>query len=138
MSEIEEKKEYLRSYEKAVRQMERSAEKIKEMRLGQIIPAADNDGMPHAHNSTDLSGYAALLDAAERQYMADRYQRLKICKEITDRIERMDNENEKDVLTYRYIRLMKWESIAVRMNCSWKQVHRIHSRALNNFKLDIE
>ena len=118
--------------------MERSAEKIKEMRLGQIIPAADNDGMPHAHNATDLSGYAALLDAAERKYLKDRYQRLKICKEITDRIERMDNEDEKDVLTYRYIRLMKWESIAVRMNCSWKQVHRIHSRALNNFKLDIE
>ena len=138
LTEIEEKKEYLRSYEKAVRQMERSAEKIKEIRLGQIIPAADNDGMPHARNSTDLSGYAALLDAAERQYMSDRYQRLKICKEITDKIERMDNEDEKDVLTYRYIRLMKWESIAVRMNCSWKQVHRIHARSLKNFKMDME
>lgn len=138
MTEIEEKKEYLKSYEKAVRQMERSEEKIREMRLGQIVPAINNDGMPHAHNATDLSGYAALLDEAESQYMADRYQRLKICKEITDKIECMDNEDEKDVLTYRYIRLMKWESIAVKMNYSWKQVHRIHSSALNNFKLDIE
>ena len=34
MSEIEEKKEYLRGYERAVRQMECSAEKIEEMRLG--------------------------------------------------------------------------------------------------------
>lgn len=135
MSEIEEKKEYLRSYEKAVRQMERSAEKIEEMRLGQIIPAADNDGMPHAHNSTDLSGYAALLDEAEKRYLKDRYQRLKICKEITDRIAQMDNEDEKDVLTYRYIRLMKWESIAVRMNYSWKWVHKLHARALDNFKI---
>lgn len=138
MTEIEGKKEYLKSYERAVRQMERSEEKIREMRLGQVIPATNNDGMPHAHNAADLSGYAALLDEAESQYMADRYQRLKICKEITDRIERMDNEDEKDVLTYRYIRLMKWESIAVKMNYSWKQVHRIHSSALNNFKLDIE
>lgn len=136
MTEIEEKKEYLKGYEKAVRQMERSAEKIKEMRLGQIIPAADNDGMPHAHSATDLSGYAALLDAAERQYIEDRYQRLRICKEITDRIEQMDNEDEKDVLMYRYIRLMKWESIAVKTNYSWKWVHKLHARALKNFKME--
>ena len=133
LTEIEEKKEYLKRYERAVRQMERSEEKIREMHLGQIIPSINNDGMPHAHNATDLSGYAALLDEAESRYKEDRYQRLKICKEITDKIECMSNEDEKDVLTYRYIRLMKWESIAVKMNCSWKQVHRIHARALKNF-----
>lgn len=136
MTEIEEKKEYLKSYERAVRQMERGEEKIREMRLGQIIPAINNDGMPHAHNATDLSGYAALLDEAESQYMVDRYQRLKICKEITDKIECMDNEDEKDVLTYRYIRLMKWESIAVKMNYSWKWVHKLHAQALKNFKME--
>lgn len=62
MSEIEEKKEYLRSYEKAVRQMERSAEKIKEMRLGQIIPAADNDGMPHAYSATGCRATTLKVD----------------------------------------------------------------------------
>lgn len=138
LTEIEEKKEYLKGYERAVRQMERSEEKIREMRLGQIIPSKGNDGMPHSHNATDLSGYAALLESAERRYMKERYQRLKVCQEITDKIEHMNNEDEKDVLMYRYIRLMKWESIAVKMNCSWKQVHRIHSRALKNFEMDME
>lgn len=135
MSEIEDKKEYLRSYEKAVRQMERSAEKIKEMRLGQIIPAADNDGMPHAHNSTDLSGYAALLDDEERKYLKARYKCVRLCKEITDKIERLESEDEKDVLTYRYIRRMSWESICVKLNRSWQHTHRIHKKALENFKL---
>ena len=116
MTEIEKKKEYLREYEKAVRQMKRSEEKITEMRLSKIMPSADNDGMPHAHNNTDLSGYAALLDEEERRYMKARYRRIKICKEITDKIERMDNEDEKDVLVYRYIRLMKWEDICVKIN----------------------
>lgn len=135
MSEIEEKKEYLRSYEKAVRQMERSAEKIKEMRLGQIIPAADNDGMPHAHNATDLSGYAALLDAAERKYLKARYKCVRLCKDITDKIERMGCENEKDILLYRYIRRMSWEQIAVKMGYSWQWVHKIHANALHNFEI---
>lgn len=135
MTEIEKKKEYLREYEKAVRQMKRSEEKITEMRLSKIMPSAGNDGMPHAHNNTDLSGYAVLLDEEERRYMKARYRRIKICKEITDKIERMDNEDEKDVLVYRYIRLMKWEDICVKINHSWQHIHRIHKKALENFKM---
>lgn len=133
MTETEQKKEYLKEYEKAVRQMKRSEEKITEMRLSKIMPSAGNDGMPRAHNNTDLSGYAALLDEEERRYMKARYRRIKICKEITDKIERMDNEDEKDVLVYRYIRLMKWEDICGKISKSWKQTHRIHARALKNF-----
>ena len=133
--ENELKKEYLRGYEKAVRQMKRSEEKITEMRLSKIMPSAGNDGMPHAHNNTDLSGYVALLDEEERRYMKARYHRIKLCREITDKIERMDNEDEKDVLMYRYIRLMKWEDIAVRMEYSWQHIHKIHARALKNFRL---
>ena len=135
MSEIDDKKKYLKSYERAVRQMERSAEKIKEMRLGQIIPSADNDGMPHAHNPTDMSGYAALLDDEERRYQEARYECVRLCKEITDKIEQLESEDEKDVLTYRYIRRMKWENIAVKMNYSWKWIHKLHTRALENLKM---
>lgn len=134
-NEIEEKKEYLKGYEKAIRQMERSEVKINEMRLNRICPSVNNDGMPHAHNNNDLSGYAALLDEEERRYMKARYNRIKTCKEISDKIEHMENEDEKDVLMYRYIKLMKWEDICVQMKYSWKHIHRIHSKALSNFKM---
>lgn len=133
--EFEAKKEYLRGYEKAKRQMERSEAKIKEMRLNRICPGVNNDGMPHAHNNTDLSGYAALLDEEERRYMKARYNRIRLCRDISNKIEQMDNEDEKDVLMYRYIKLMKWEDICVKMDRSWKQTHRIHARALKNFKM---
>lgn len=135
MTEIEEKKEYLRGYERAVRQMDRIDERISEMRMNRICPGVNYDGMPHAHNNSDLSDYAAMLDKELRRYMKARYQRIRKCKEISDKIERMDNEDEKDVLTYRYIRLMKWEDICVKINKSWKQTHRIHSKALQNFKM---
>lgn len=134
-TEIELKKEYLRGYEKAKRQMERSELKIREMRLNRICPPVVNDGMPHASSQNDLSSYAALLDQEEKRYMQYRYQRIMKCKEITKRIEQLSDEDEKDVLMYRYIKLMKWEDICVKMNFSWKWVHKIHSKALNHFKI---
>lgn len=133
--ELAEKKEYLNGYGKAVRQMQRSELKISEMRLNKICPSVINDGMPHASNNSDLSGYAALLDEEEKRYIKARYKRIKLCKEITDKIERMENENEKDVLMYRYIKLIKWEDMAVKMNYSWQHLHKIHARALRNFSI---
>lgn len=134
--EKEKKKEYLKGYERAVRQMERSEERIKEMRLNKMYPSVIYDGMPHgAGASSDMSGYAALLDAERRKYLKARYNRIKKCKEITDRIEGMENEDEKDVLLYRYIKLMKWEDICVKMNLGWRRVHYIHSSALKHFSI---
>lgn len=134
-SEIEAKKEYLKEYGKIVRQIERSELIIREMRLNAMMPAVANDGMPHAHNNTDLSSYAVLRDQEERRYMKYRYQRTKKCKEIRDKIERLESEDEKDVLVYRYIKLMKWEDICVKMQHSWQHIHRIHAKALKNFKM---
>lgn len=133
--EIDRKKEYLKGYEKAVRQMERSELRIKEIRLNRIFPSVINDGMPHTLSQADLSGYAALLDQEEKRYIRYRYQRIKKCNEITDRIEKLFDEDEKDVLMYRYIRLMKWEDISIKMDLSERQVHRIHSYALKNFRM---
>lgn len=135
MTEIEEKKDYLRGYERAVRQMERINERIDEIRSNRIGTGINYDGLPHAHNNSDLSEYAAKIDSEIRRYMKARYRRTMICREISDKVERMDNEDEKDVLTYRYIRLMKWEDICVKMNLSWRRVHYIHNDALKNFKM---
>ncbi len=134
-TDIEKKKEYLRGYEKALRQMKRSELRIKEMRLNRILPSVINDGMPHTAGQSDLSEYAALLDQEEKRYMRYRYQRIRKCKEITDRIERLSDEDEKDVLMCRYIKLMKWEDIAMKMEIGERQIQRIHSRALKNFKM---
>lgn len=130
------KKDYLKGYERAVRQMERSELRIRELRLSKSCPSVVTDGMPHASNNSDLSGYAALLDQEERKYMKARYQRIRKCKEITDKIERLKDDDEKDVLIYRYIKLMKWEDICVKMQLSWRRIHYIHSAALEKFKID--
>lgn len=135
MTDNERKKEYLHGYRTAIRQMERSELKIREMRLNKMMPSVIADGMPHAHGGSDLSGYAAKIDQEERRYLKARYKRIQLCKEITDRIEQLKSEDEKDVLTYRYIGLMKWEDICVKMNLSWRRVHYIHGNALEHFEM---
>lgn len=138
VSDNELKKEFLREYGKIVRQMERSELKIQEMRASKILPSLINDGMPHGSDQKDLSDYASLLDEEERRYIKYRYQRVKKCKEITDRIERLQNEDEKDILMYRYIKLMKWEDICVKMGYSWRRAHYIHSNALKHFEINLK
>lgn len=133
--ENEEKKKYLRGYQKEKRHLQRLEEELVELRLGKMLPSVIQDGMPHASGGGDLSGYAARVDRLERKILRTRYKCVSRFKEIKDRIERLEDENEKDVLMYRYIKGMKWEDIAVKMDYSWKQIHRFHSNALEKFKM---
>ena len=134
-AENEKKKEYLWGYQKTKRQLERLEEELAELRLDKMCPSVIQDGMPHASGGGDLSGYAARVDALERKILKARYKRIQRFKEIRDRIERLEDENEKDVLVYRYIRGMKWEDIAVKMNIGYRHVLRMHGKALENFKM---
>lgn len=133
--ENERKKEYLDGYRKCVRQLDRLNEELSEIRINKMFPSLIQGGMPHAHTTTDLSGYAARIDKIGRKIVKARYQKINKLKNIRDRIERMSDENEKDVLFYRYIKGMKWEEIAVKMMYTYRNVTKIHGRALKNFQI---
>lgn len=136
--ENEKKKEYLRQYEKVVRQMERSELRINEIRMNKMHPSLVLDGLPHGSTQSDMSSYAVKIEEETQKYLRDRYRRVKLCAEIMDRIEQMDNEDEKDILTYRYINLMQWsgaQSISEKMGISVREVHRLHGKALSHFKI---
>lgn len=134
-AENEKKKEYLWGYQREMRQMKRLEEELAELRLSKMCPSVIQDGMPHASGVGDLSGYMVQVDKLERKIQKARYKRIRKFKEIRDRIERLEDENEKDVLVYRYILGMKWEDIAVKMGYSWRRIHYIHSTALEKFSL---
>lgn len=133
--ENDKKKEYLWSYQREKRKLQRLEEELAELRLDKMCPSVIQDGMPHASGGSDLSGYAARVDALERKILKARYKRIRKFKEIRDRIERLESENEKDVLVYRYIRGMKWEEIAVKMQYTYRNITKIHGRALSNFEI---
>ena len=129
----EEKKEYLKQYQKHVRRIHRINSEIAELRSMKISPSVVNDGMPHGSNQSDMSGYAAELDRMIRELIEERYKRIKVYQEIVNSIKRLKSENEKDVLFYRYIRGLDWWEIAEKMRYGERHIYKIHGKALTNF-----
>lgn len=135
-TENERKKAYLRRYLEAKRMQEVLEREIDELRLDRMIPGSPaQDGMPHGSGGGDLSGYVARLDELDRKLRAQMYKKIQLRAEITEKIDAMENETESLLLRLRYIHGLKWEEVAVKMDYSWKQIHRLHSKALNNFKM---
>lgn len=130
------KKEYLRKYLEAKRMQEVLEREIDELRLDRMIPGSPaQDGMPHGSGGGDLSGYVARLDELDRKLRAQMYKKIQLRAEITEKIDAMSDETESLLLRLRYLHGLKWEEVAVKMDYSWKQIHRLHSKALNNFKM---
>lgn len=135
MTENEKKKEFLMSYQKEKRRVRRLEEQLEELRQNKMSPSVTNDGMPHGTDKKDLSDYAVKVDEIEQELVAARYSRICAFQEVQKRIEAMEDEREKDLLTYRYLKGLKWEEICVRMDYKWRQVHRIHAMAIKNLKM---
>lgn len=135
-TENEQKKEVLMSYQWAKRDVVRLGEQLVELRIGEMSPGCEiGDGLPHAHNVTDLSEYAVKVEEIEQKIIKARYRRVCAFERVRECIEAMDNEREKTLLTYRYLRGMRWTAICEKMGNSWQHVHRIHASALKNFRI---
>lgn len=133
--ENEQKKEYLRRYQKHVRKIKRIESDLEEIKLMKRYPSMSNDGMPRGTNNSDLSSYAAVLDKKERELVRERYLRIKDYSEISKQIELLENIQERDVLHYRYIKGLDWWKVAEIMNYSERQIHRFHGNALLHFRI---
>lgn len=136
--DIEKKKEYLKQYGDTIRQMERSELIINEIRMNKMHPGLILEGSQRCSAQPDLSAYAVKLEEETEKYLKARYHRARLCAEIRDKIEKMEDEDEKDILTYRYIKLLRWSgtgSISEKMKMSVREVHRLHGRALLHFEI---
>lgn len=135
LTENEKKKEYLKSYGKALRREQRILDEIQCLRLDKMFPSIVQDGMPHGSSQTDLSGYAATLDEMIEDLKRERLKKVKIRKKIEQSIRNLGDEDEQEVLRLRYISGLSWEEVAVEIGYAWAQTHRIHSSALKNLKM---
>lgn len=125
-------KEYLNSYKYLVRECEELEIKIKEIRFDKTNPSLILSDMQKTHNYSDLSDYIVKLEEVEKKLLKKRAKKEERYLQILEKIEKLENENEKLVLRLRYLSCMSWEKIADNMNYSWQHVHKIHSRALKN------
>ena len=71
----------------------------------------------------------------EKEIDADVDRLISIRDNIKAIIESVEDDRERLLLQYRYLDGKTFEKIAVEMNYSWRQIHRLHSRALTNLKM---
>ncbi len=133
--ENEMKKQYLRQYSACLQRIKLLEEEIRVLRADKMYPGLLQEHMPGGGGGSDLSTYAARLDMAISRLEGEYGKRMEIFKDIKKRIGRLDNENQRAVLTYRYLLGWKWGRIAEQMNYSYQGVLKIHGRALLNFEL---
>ena len=134
-SENDIKKEYLYQYRKALQKEQAIEDEIYQLRLDKVAPSLIQDGMPHGSGGSDLSGYAAKMDELFRELKEQMEKRIDLRLQISRKIEAMPDETESLLLRYRYIHGLKWEDIALRMDYSWRGVHKVHARALQHFRM---
>lgn len=135
MTENEKKKEFLRRYRRAVRREQEILDEIQRLRADKMFPSVCNDGMPRGSSQTDLSDYVAEIDVAIEDLKEERLEKIKIYREIEMRIRRMKNEDEQEVLRLKYIKGMNLETVAEKMDYSYRTILDIHGKALKNFEI---
>lgn len=133
--ENEKKKKYLRGYKKHGRKIELINAKIEELQRLKRNPSVRNDGMPRGSNQSDLSDYAAQLDTLEDELYNEGVAEVKTYKDITCKIDELEDEDEREVLYYRYIKDKEWWEIAKTMGFSESWIYELHGRALKNLEI---
>ena len=71
----------------------------------------------------------------EEKLQKELYELVVLKKQMLSALEKMNNRDERLLLTYRYMDNVSWEEIAGNLSVSMRTVHRIHSSALQNFQV---
>ena len=133
-----EKKAYLRQYIDAGRRARRLLEEIEAQRALMVsVRALTYDDMPHGSgdNTADLANIVVKIEALFRDLQKEVDHEMEVRQRIASDINRMGSETEKNVLYYRYILGMKWETVANKMHLAERWVFEIHGRALEHFEI---
>ena len=133
--ENEQKKQYLNGYRRHVQRIRRIEAEIEEIRQMKLYPSEGNDGMPRGSSQGDLSDFAAKLTEKEEELYREGVEQVKIYRDIDWKISQLENENERDVLFYRYIKAKSWWEIAQVMGYTERHVTRLHGNALGHLKI---
>lgn len=98
-----------------------------------VVPFVQCDKVQTSHvNSSEnkFVNYAAYSELIDK--CIDGLYEIK--KEILENINKIDDSTVRTLLILRYLNFETWERIACKMNYSYKQVCRLHSKALDLIK----
>ena len=129
-------KEYLNQISRLNRMINNKLSELAELKeLSKSISAVSNKERVQTSMEQDKIGNTiSKIDEMEREIdkMIDSYSDKR--KHIIGQIDSMEDENSYDILFSRYIEKKSFELIAIEMDYSWRQIIRLHGKALRQFE----
>ena len=131
----EKKKEYLNGYRDAKRREKLILEQIQQLRLDTMFPCLQGDGMPRGSGQSDLSDYMSRCDDLMNELKQEKLNAITEYTDIHRAIQKMKDEEEKEILERKYLMRQPWDAIAEGLGISRRTAIRIHGNALINFEI---
>ena len=131
-------KEYLRQAYRLNELIDSDAEELERLRDLSFKIAGGNYGervMSSGRKEPSFVRYIDEIDEMEQKIHVELCELVLLKRNITQAINRMENREERLVLTYRYLSNKTWEQISSILSVSIRTVHRIHQSALNHFSV---
>ena len=97
-------------------------------------PLSDMPGSPN-RNIDRMENAIIKIMEMEREISAEVEKLLTLKQEIASRIKAIDDIDCQLILEFRYLCFMSWEEIAAEMNCTVRNIHILHGKALK--KVDV-
>lgn len=104
---------------------------LRELAAKTNIILSDMPGNPN-HDNSKVENTIVKIISLEEEINDDVDKLVEFKKELMEVIDRVDDPQERLLLTLRYLNFFSWEEIAVKMNYSIRNVHNIHSKALDD------
>ena len=131
----EKKKEYLNGYRDAKRREKRILEQIQQLRLDTMFPCLQGDGMTRGSSQSDLSDYLSRCADLMNELKQEQVKAITEYTDIHRAIQKMKDEEEKEILERKYLMRQTWERIAEELDCDRSTAIRKHGNALENFEI---
>lgn len=126
----------LKAYKTLRQERDKLAQQIEELEVVLYGPKSQKlDGMPHNGGGGQGSG----MNLADKHMELERLYNEKIA-ELTDKLAEIEEAitplepRERTLIRLHYFQGLTWEQVAVKMNYSWRQVHRLHGKALEKLQ----
>lgn len=132
---IEEKKIYLKNYQILAREIEQ-----KQFSLSKLIDSRDRittilSDMPKGNNNKDRMTISDEIIDLQKDLQQKLTEAMRTRTNIQNKINAIEDIDERIVLNYRYIDNLKFEDIAERMSFSTRSVFYLHDKALKNINI---
>lgn len=118
-----------------IARQEQFREQLRSTMYGLRSPAAQTDNKVQTSVSSDdtLLALIAKVERMEHDINEKKIRLVEKLEVIISQIEGIDDERYRRILTDRYVRMIKWERIAVNMDRDIRYVYRLHGNALQKF-----